>query len=706
MLPTDNPFAAPSELPLQFPPFDRIREEHYRPAIEQGMAEHLAEIEAIGADPAPPSFANTLEALERSGRLLDRVLSVFYNLVSSDSTDSLLAIEGQVSPRLAAHEDAIHLDAALFARIDELHRIRAGLGLEPEQLRLLERRHTDFVRAGAGLAEPDQQRLRSLNERLSTLTSTFSTRLLAETRDLAVHVEDRAELDGLADDAVAAAAQAARTRGLASGYLLTLVLPTAQPALASLTHRGLRQRLHEASVSRGLRGNEHDTREVITEIAALRAERAALLGFADHASYVVADRTAGTVDAVVSMLGALVGPAVENARAEAVELEAALHADGHEGPLQAWDWAFYAERVKAARFEVDEARLRPYFELHRVLHDGVFRAATALYGITFAQRHDLPVYHPDVTVFDVHDEDGSQLGIFICDWFARDSKRGGAWMSTFVDQARLLGTRPVVVVNLNVPRPPGDEPALMTSDNVRTAFHEFGHALHGLFSDVTYPRLSGTNVPRDFVEFPSQVNEMWAWWPKVLGSYARHHATGEPLPQSEVEGLLAANSYGEGFATVEYLGAALLDHEWHRLAPGAPKVAVEDVEEFERAALHRHGLHLDVVPPRYRSTYFQHAFLSGYDAGYYSYIWSEVLDADLVEWFHEHGGLRRSNGQKFRDRLLSRGGSADAMELFAAVRGRGPRIEPLLQRRGLTPAYTSEDAGGAPVDGDGGAGQV
>jgi len=706
MLPTDNPFAAPSELPLQFPPFDRIREEHFRPAIEQGMAEHLAEIEAIGADPEPPSFANTLEALERSGRLLDRVLSVFYNLVSSDSTDSLLAIEGQVSPMLAAHEDAIHLDAALFARIDELHRRRATLGLEPEQLRLLERRHTDFVRAGAGLAEPEQLRLRSLNERLSTLTSTFSTRLLAETRDLAVHVQDRAELDGLAEDAVAAAAQAARTRGLASGYLLTLVLPTAQPALASLTHRGLRQRLHEASVSRGLRGNEHDTREVITEIAALRAERAALLGFADHASYVVADRTAGTVDAVVSMLGALVGPAVENARAEAVELEAALHADGHEGPLQAWDWAFYAERVKAARFAVDEARLRPYFELHRVLHDGVFRAATALYGITFAQRHDLPVYHPDVTVFDVHDEDGSQLGIFICDWFARDSKRGGAWMSTFVDQARLLGTRPVVVVNLNVPRPPVDEPALMTSDNVRTAFHEFGHALHGLFSDVTYPRLSGTNVPRDFVEFPSQVNEMWAWWPQVLGSYARHHVTGEPLPPSEVEGLLAANSYGEGFATVEYLGAALLDHEWHRLAAGAPKVAVEDVEEFERAALHRHGLHLDVVPPRYRSTYFQHAFLNGYDAGYYSYIWSEVLDADLVEWFHEHGGLRRSNGQSFRDRLLSRGGSADAMELFVAVRGRGPRIEPLLQRRGLTPAYTSEDAGGAAVDGDGGAGQV
>ena len=455
MLPTDNPFAVPSELPLQFPPFDRIREEHYRPAIEQGMAEHLAEVEAIGADPAPPSFANTLEALERSGRLLDRVLSVFYNLVSSDSTDSLLAIEGEVSPMLAAHEDAIHLDPALFARIDELHRRRAELGLEPEQLRLLERRHTDFVRAGAGLAEPDQQRLRSLNERLSTLTSTFSTRLLAETRDLAVHVQDRAELDGLAEDAVAAAEQAARTRGLASGYLLTLVLPTAQPALASLTHRGLRQRLHEASVSRGLRGNEHDTRAVITEIAALRAERAALLGFADHASYVVADRTAGTVEAVTSMLGALVGPAVENARAEAVELEAALHADGHEGPLQAWDWAFYAERVKAARFEVDEARLRPYFELHRVLHDGVFHAATALYGITFAERHDLPVYHPDVTVFDVNDEDGSLLGLFICDWFARDSKRGGAWMSTFVDQARLLGTRPVVVVNLNVPRPPG-----------------------------------------------------------------------------------------------------------------------------------------------------------------------------------------------------------------------------------------------------------
>jgi peptidyl-dipeptidase Dcp len=705
MLPTDNPFAAPSELPLQFPPFDRIREEHYRPAIEEGVAEQLAEVTAIGGNPAPPTFANTLEALERSGRLLDRVLTVFYNLVSSDSTDSLLALEAEVSPMLAAHQDAIHLHPALFARIDALHRGRARLGLDPEQLRLLERRHTDFVRAGAGLGEREQTQLRSLNERLSTLTSTFSTRLLAETRDLAVQVEDRAQLDGLAEDAVAAAEQAARTRGL-DGYLITLVLPTAQPALASLTNRALRQRLHEAAVSRGLRGNENDTREVITQIAALRAERAALLGFPDHASYVVADRTAGTVEAVTSMLGALVGPAVANARAEASELEAALHADGHDGPLRAWDWAFYAERVKAARFEVDEARLRPYFQLHRVLRDGVFRAATALYGITFDQRHDLPVYHPDVAVFDVNDHDGSQLGIFICDWFARDSKRGGAWMSTFVDQARLLGTRPVVVVNLNVPRPPGGEPALMTSDNVRTAFHEFGHALHGLFSDVTYPRLSGTNVPRDFVEFPSQVNEMWAWWPEVLSAYARHHVTGEPLPQTEVDGLLAASSYGEGFATVEYLGAALLDHEWHRLAPDADPVAVEAVEDFEQAALHRHGINLDVVPPRYRSTYFQHAFLNGYDAGYYSYIWSEVLDADLVEWFHEHGGLRRSNGQRFRDRLLSRGGTADAMGMFAAVRGRGPRIEPLLERRGLTPGYTSQDAGGTTVDGDGGAGEV
>ena len=606
---------------------------------------------------------------------------------------------------LAAHQDAIHLDAALFARIDRLHRDRAALGLQPEQLRLLERRHTDFVRAGAGLAEPDQAQLRALNERLSTLTSTFSTRLLAETRDLAVHVQDRAELDGLAEDAVAAAEQAAREPG--PGRLPDHPGPAHRPAGAGVAdNRALRQRLHEASVSRGLRGNEHDTREVITQIAALRAERAALLGFADHASYVVADRTAGTVEAVASMLGALVGPAVANARAEAVELEAALHADGHEGPLKAWDWAFYAERVKAARFEVDEARLRPYFELYRVLHDGVFRAATALYGITFDQRHDLPVYHPDVTVFDVNDHNGTQLGIFLCDWFARDSKRGGAWMSTFVDQARLLGTRPVVVVNLNVPRPPADEPALMTSDNVRTAFHEFGHALHGLFSDVTYPRLSGTNVPRDFVEFPSQVNEMWAWWPQVLSAYARHHVTGEPLPQSEVEGLLAASSYGEGFATVEYLGAALLDHEWHRLAPHAEPVPVEAVEEFEQAALRRHGIDVEAVPPRYRSTYFQHAFLGGYDAGYYSYIWSEVLDADLVEWFHEHGGLQRSNGERFRQRLLSRGGSQDAMEMFAAVRGRGPRIEPLLERRGLTPGYTSEDAGGAPVDGDGGARQV
>ncbi|MFZ0159634.1 MAG: M3 family metallopeptidase [Kineosporiaceae bacterium] len=681
----DNPFAAPSDLPFGLPPFARIRTEHYLPAFEAGMAEQRAEIEAIATSSGPATVENTLEALERSGRLLHRVGQVFFNLTSSSATAELNEIETDVAPRLAAHTDAIYLDSRLFARVDALHSHSGDLEPGGEQQRLLDRYHKDFVRAGAGLDDAQQERLRAINAELAGLTTAFKNDLLADTVDLAVHVATRDELDGLGDGAIAAAAEAAKGRGL-QGYLLTIGLPSGQPELESLTHRGLRERLHRASVSRGARGNAHDTRATLTRIVALRAERAGLLGYTDHASYVIEDETARTLPAVDAMLGGLVGPAVTNAFAEAAELEAALLADGESAPLQPWDWAYYAGTVREQRFSLDTAALRPYFELGRVVTDGIFYAAEALYGLTFQRRTDLAGYDDDVQVYEVRAADGGARGLFLADWYTRDTKRGGAWMSTFVDQSHLLDEAPVVVINLNIPRPPDGEPTLLTLDELITAFHEFGHVLHGLLSDVRYPLLSGTNVPRDFVEFPSQVNEMWAYWPQVLANYAVHHETGERLPQEVVDALIAARSYGEGFSTTEYLAAALLDLAWHRLTPAeAAALGPDDVAGFERDALQRNGVAVDLIPPRYRSTYFAHIFSGGYSAGYYSYIWSEVLDADTVEWFTENGGLRRENGERFADRLLSRGGSVDPLAAFEAVRGRPPRIEPLLARRGLAP---------------------
>jgi peptidyl-dipeptidase Dcp len=682
MLPLDDPFATPSPLPFGLPPFDRIRTEHLRPAFDAGMVQQRAEVAAIVADPQPPTFANTIEAMERSGRLLTRVGAVFHNLTSSDTSAELNRIDAEVAPLLAAHSDAILLDPELYARVSVVHAEREHLDLTTEQRLLLDRYHLDLVRAGAALGAPAQQRLREINAELSSLTTEFRTRLTADSNDAALHVEALADLDGLSEDAVAAAREAAAGRGL-DGYLITLVLPTGQPALAALRRRDVRERLHRASVGRGARGGGNDTRAGLTRIVQLRAEQARLLGFPTHADYQIADQTAGSVEAVSRMLAGLVGPAVANARAEAEELQRLLVADGEAPPLQPWDWAFYADRVRRDRYDVDTAALRPWFELQRVVEDGVFRAAEELYGLRFTRREDLPTYHPDVQVFEISDDAGEPIGLFLADWYARDAKRGGAWMSSFVDQADLLGDRPVIVVNLNVPRPPDGRPALLTLDEVRTAFHEFGHVLHGLLSRVTYPRLSGTNVPRDFVEFPSQVNEMWALWPQLLAGYARHHVTGEPLPEGTAGRLIAAQAYGEGFATTEYLAAALLDLEWHRRTEEDGAVPPEQVEAFERAALERHGIALDLVPPRYRSSYFAHVFAGGYSAGYYSYIWSEVLDADTVEWFRERGGLTRDAGAVFAAELLSRGGAVDPMAAFEAVLGRPPQLEPLLRRRGL-----------------------
>ena len=680
-----NPFLAPSALPYQLPPFADIRDEHYRPAFMRGFEEHLAEILVIAGNQAAPTFENTIVAMERSGRTLDRVSAVFFNQSSSDSTDFTNDLEAEIAPLIAAHEDAVRLNGTLYARIRAVHDSRHDAGLDDESIYLVERVFTEFTLAGAGLADSDKETLREYNQKLSTLTTRFEKNLLADTNDLAVVFEDAAELDGLSDGQISAAAEAAKERGLDGKYLVTLVLPTGHPYLSSLTNRAVRQRIMEASRSRGGRGGEHDNRQLVLDITRLRAERAALLGFPNHAAYVTADETAKNPEAVAAMLGRLAPPAARNARAEAEDLQAQIDAaqDAAGQPrfeLASWDWAFYSEKVRMAKYDVDTAAMRPYFEAERVLRDGVFFAATRVYGITFTERDDLVAYHPDARVFEVSNDDGSPVGLYILDLYTRDSKRGGAWMNPLVSQNALLEHPTVVVNNLNVPKPPAGEPTLLSYDEVNTLFHEFGHALHGLFAQVTYPKFAGTNVFRDFVEFPSQVNEMWMLWPEVLENYAVHHATGERIPAELVETLQASSAFNEGFSTSEYLAAALLDQAWHRIDPDAPVV---DVAAFEAAALADAGLDNPAVPTRYSSTYFAHTFSGGYDAGYYSYIWSEVLDADTVDWFKANGGPTRVNGDRFRDRLLGVGGRKDPLEAYRDFRGRDAVIEPLLDRRGL-----------------------
>ncbi|MCE0533993.1 M3 family metallopeptidase [Kineosporia rhizophila] len=678
-----NPFARKSDLPYGLPPFTRIREEHFLPAFRAGMAAQAAEVAAVVADQRAVSPATVLDPLESSGALLGRVSRVFFNLSAASMTEGLRQIEDEVNPLLTAHRDAITMDAGLFAKISALYADRDAIEDE-ETRRLLERHHDEMVRSGAALPAADQARLREINAELAQLAATFRENLRADANDLAVHVEDGARLEGLPNDEIAAAKAAAQSRGV-RGYLLTLRLPTVQPALTALKDRQVRRGLYLASVTRGRRGNVYDTRPTLTRQAALRAERARLLGFDSHADYAVADQTAKQVDSVMQLLTGLVGPAVENTRRDQAELTARLHADGFEGELQPWDWAYYAEQVAQERFARDSAWLRPYFELDSVLRNGIFAAAEGLYGLHFVRRDDLAGYEEEVDVYEVFSDSGAGLGLVLTDWYTRDAKRGGAWMSSFADQSRLLGQAPVIVINLNLSHPPTGAPTLLTLDEVRTAFHEFGHVLHGLLSDVRYPALSGTEVPRDCVEFPSQVNEMWAWQPELLRRYAVHHETGKPLPESALDSVISAQSYGQGFATVEMLGACLLDQAWHQLRADQPPITPEQVEEFEWQVLARHGLDLPAVAPRYGSTYFEHIFGGGYSAGYYSYLWSEVLDADTEEWFLRQGGLNRRSGQKFRDELLSRGGGVDPMAAVEKVLGRPPRLEPLLERRGLLP---------------------
>jgi peptidyl-dipeptidase Dcp len=672
-----NPFFEPSSLPFALPPFSEIQDEHYEPAFGRGFAEQLEELAAITGNREAPTFENTLVPLERSGATLARVSHVFFNKSSSDSSDFTNDLEERMAPKLAAHEDAIRLNADLYARVRTLHETAGSLDLDAEQQYLIERYYTEMTLAGAGLGDAEKEILRDYNATLSTLTTRFEKNLLADTNDLAVVFDDAEQLDGLTHGELSAAAEAARERSLDGKYLVTLVLPTGHPFLSSLTNRESRRRIMEASRSRGKRGNEHDNRSLVLEITKLRAKRARLLGFESHAAFVTADETARTPEAVADMLGRLAPPAARNALTEQEGLQKLV---GGEFELEAHDWAFYREKVRAATYDVDTAAMRPYFEAERVLQHGVFFAATKLYGITFTERADLVAYHPDARVFEVRNEDGSALGLYVYDLYTRDSKRGGAWMNPLISQNELLDHPTVVVNNLNVPKPAAGEPTLLTYDEVNTLFHEFGHALHGLFAHVTYPKFSGTNVFRDFVEFPSQVNEMWMLWPEILENYAVHHETGEPLPRDLVERLDAAKQYGEGFATSEYLAAALLDQAWHAIDADAE---VHDVEAFEDGALRSVGLDNPAVPTRYSSTYFAHVFSGGYSAGYYSYIWSEVLDADTVEWFKENGGLTRENGDRFRELLLGVGGKKDPLEAYREFRGRAADIQPLLDRRGL-----------------------
>ncbi|NGP53032.1 M3 family metallopeptidase [Thioalkalivibrio sp. XN8] len=681
-----NPFFTASALPYQVPPFDQIRDEHYLPAFERGMAEELAEIEAIANNPEAPTFENTIVAMEQTGEILARVSRVFFNLNSAHTNPAMQDVQKTVSPQLAAHRDAIFLNPTLFARVEALHGKRAELGLDPESLRLLERYYIDFVRAGARLSEEDKDKLRAINAELASLGTTFAQNVLRETLDSAVIVDTAEELDGFSDAQIRAAAEAATARGHEGKYLISLQNTSGQPPLALLTNRALRQRIHEASLNRGARDNEHDNRPVVARVAALRAERAALLGYPNHAAFVLENATAGTPDAVNEMLGGLAPAAVANARKEAADIQALIEAQGGDFELQAWDWDFYAEQVKQARYDLDPNELRAYFELESVLNNGVFYAANKVFGLTFKPRPDLPLYHPDARAWEVFEEDGTPLGIFIGDFYARDSKRGGAWMNAYVPQNGLEGNKAVVANHQNIPKPPEGEPTLMTFDEVVTMFHEFGHAVHGLFSDVRYPRFSGTSVPRDFVEFPSQVYEMWADWPTVLANYARHYETGELLPKEMLEKALEAQKFNEGFRTTEYVAASLIDQAWHQRKAGDVPT---DTVAFEQQVLADTGMDFAPVPPRYRSTYFSH-IMGGYSAGYYSYIWSEVLDADAVAWFKENGGMTRENGEHFRASLLARGGSKDAMELYRDFAGRDPEIRHLLERRGLTAAGSGE----------------
>jgi len=676
-----NPFFTASPLYMHYPQFDKIDNADYKPAFERGMQEHLAEIDTIVNQADAATLDNTLIPMEQSGQVLDRVSRVFFAMASANTNDDLEKIRSEMAPLLSAHSDQILLNSALFDRIRTLYEQRDNLGLDPESYRLVEETYKNFVRAGAQLSDTDKETLKAMNAELATLQTTFSQNVLNEVNASAVLVDSRAALAGLSDTKIEAAAAAAKARDQEGKYLIALLNTSQQPPLASLQDRALRQRIMEVSLARGSHGGEFDNRETLARIIKLRAERAQLMGYENHAAYSLENQTARTTTAVNEMLARLAPAAVANAKREAADMQAIIDADDGGFKLASWDWEFYSEKVRKQRYDFDASQLRPYFEFNNVLIKGVFFAAEQVYGLTFKERYDLPVYQEDVRVFEVFDADGSALALFILDPYARPSKRGGAWMNAYVSQSNLLGSMPVVANHLNITKPTDGGPTLLTFDEVTTMFHEFGHALHGMFSDVQYPSFAGTSVPRDFVEYPSQVNEMWAIWPQVLANYAVHFESGEAMPQKLLDKVLATQKFNQGYATTEYLAASLLDQALHQLKPAEVPDA-GNLLAFEATALENAGVALDTVPPRYRSTYFSH-IIGGYSAGYYAYIWSEVLDADTVEWFKNNGGMSRENGDHFRQTLLSRGGAEDAMVLFRNFKGGDPDIQPLLERRGL-----------------------
>jgi peptidyl-dipeptidase Dcp len=683
---TENPLLQPSTLPYQMPPFDRIRVSDYAPAFAAAMQAQLREVAAIAHDPRPPDFQNTIVALERSGQPLLRVGFIFDELNSNNTSPAMQAIDTELAVKRSAHRDAVYLDHALWQRVAAVYAKRASLKLDPESLQLLMRYHARFVRAGARLGAAQQARLRELNAKIAALTTQFGQNLLKATAAGAVAVDRVTELDGLSAAQLSAAAEAAQARGLKGQWLIALENTTQQSVLSQLTNRALRERIYRASVQRCLGGDADNTR-VLTDIVRARAERAALLGYPSHADYMLEDESAGTPAAARAMLTQVVPAALARARAEAAEqqkvIDAQAAAHGSASfTLQPWDWQFYSEAVRKAHYDFDAAQVAPYFELDHVVQDGVFYAAHELYGLTFRERKDLPVYRPEVRVFEVFDADGSGLALFIADYFARDNKQGGAWMNAYVEQSRLLGLKAVVSNNLNIPRPAPGQPVLLSFDEVTALFHEFGHALHGMLSNVNYPSLSGTETPQDFVEYPSQYNEMWAREPQVVAHFAHHYQTGEPMPAQLLAKVLAAQQFNEGYATTEYVAAALLDLSWYGLR-AAQVPAPAEVPGFESAALRTAGVDYAPVPPRYHSTYFHHIFDDDYSAGYYAYFWSEVFARDTGAWLHAHGGLTRANGDYLRNTVLSRGRTAEPMQLFRNFYGRGPEIGPLLEYRGL-----------------------
>ena len=674
-----NPFYAPSTLPFQAPPFDHIKDSDYQPAIEAGMEEQIREIRAIADNPAPPTFENTLVAVEKTGRLFNRAMSAFNGVTAANLNPELQKVQDIEAPKLAAHHDAIFLDSKLFQRVAAVYQQRESLHLDSESLRLVEFYYKQFVHSGANLSDSDKAELTKLNEEESTLTNAFTTKLLAATKDAALITTDKNALAGLTDAQIAAAELAAKERKL-KGYVLPLQNTTQQPDLELLSERSTRKTLFENSWNRAQRGGENDTRDIVSRLAQLRCQKAKLLGFPSYAAWKLEDQMAKTPEAALKFMDALVAGATAKAAAEAADIQSVIDTQRLGFQLEPWDWNYYAEQVRKAMYDMDEAEIKPYFELNQVLENGMFYAATRLYGITFTERKDIPVYHPDVRVFEVREADGQPLALFYSDNFKRDNKRGGAWMSTFVDQSKLLGTLPVVYNVCNFSKPAPGQPALISFHDVTTLFHEFGHTLHGMLSDCQYPTLAGTAVPRDFVELPSQFNEHWATYPAIFNHYAKHYKTGAPMPPELAEKIKKAQTFNQGYALTEILAAAELDMQWHTIDSDT---ALQEPDAFEKAALEKTRLALRAVPPRYRSTYFAHIWGGDYGAGYYAYLWAEMLDDDAFQWFEEHGGLTRANGDRFRRMVLSRGNTEDLGNLYKAWRGAEPSIEPMLKHRGL-----------------------